>query len=103
MFVFQEQRRQLLVKQQEQRLQMFEAQRRDAIVAGTPQQQQPTTSHRSPSYNTGPGLRAMLSESAQEGTSRQTGNIWRLTLRINEMSDVRAVVMENWPIISEGL
>ena len=94
MFVFQEQRRQLLVKQQEQRLQMFEAQRRDAIVAGTPQQQ-PTTSHRSPSYNTGPGLRAMLSESAQEGTSRQTGNIWRLTLRVNEMSDVRAGVMEN--------
>ena len=102
MFVFQEQRRQLLVKQQEQRLQMFEAQRRDAIVAGT-QQQQPTTSHRSPSYNTGPGLRAMLSESAQEGTSRQTGNIWRLTLRVNEMSDVRAGVMENWTIISEGL
>lgn len=102
MFVFQEQRRQLLVKQQEQRLQMFEAQRRDAIVAGTPQQQ-PTTSHRSPSYNTGPGLRAMLSESAQEGTSRQTGNIWRLTLRVNEMSDVRAGVMENWTVISEGL
>lgn len=81
---------------------MFEAQRRDAIVAGT-QQQQPTTSHGSPSYNTGPGLRAMLSESAQEGTSRQTGNIWRLTLRVNEMSDVRAGVMENWTIFSEGL
>ena len=69
----QEQRRQLLIQQQEQRLQMFEEQRRrEAAVAG--QQQQATVSHGSPSsYNTGGGLRAMLSESAQEGTSRQTG------------------------------
>ncbi|XP_068701676.1 neuronal PAS domain-containing protein 2-like isoform X2 [Montipora foliosa] len=69
----QEQRRQLLVQQQEQRLQMFEAQRRrEAVVTG--QQQQAGSSHRSPSYSTGGGLHAMLSETGQEGTSRQTGD-----------------------------
>ena len=56
-------------------MQMFEEQRRrEAAVAGQQQQQQATVSHGSPpSYNAGGGLRAMLSESAQEGTSRQTG------------------------------
>ena len=74
MFRLKEQRRQLLVQQQEQRLQMFEAQRRREAVV-TVQQQQAGSSHRSPSYSTGGGLHAMLSETAQEGTSRQTGNM----------------------------
>jgi len=72
----QEQRRQLLLQQQEQRLQVFaeEQRKRDETSAGQQQQQQQAAVSRgSPSYNTSGGLHAMLSEAAQEGTSRQSG------------------------------
>ena len=66
----QEQRRQLLVQQQEQRLLMFEEQRRRETVG----QQQQAASPASSSYSTG-GLRAMLADDPQEGSSRQTGTL----------------------------
>lgn len=72
----QEQRRQLLVQQQEQRLAMFEEQRKREVAAATGQQQQHTAASREPppSYNTDGGLRAMLSQSATQGSSRQPGD-----------------------------
>ena len=64
----QEQRRQLLLQQQEQRLLMFEQQKRREVTG----QQQEAPSPASSNYSTS-GLRAMLSDDPQEGSSRQTG------------------------------
>lgn len=69
----QEQRRQLLVQQQEQRLLMYEEQRRREVVGQQQQQQQQAAA--SPASSTySSGLRAMLSDDPQEGSSRQTGD-----------------------------
>ena len=56
---------------------MFEEQRKREVAAATGQQQQHTAASRepAPSYNTDGGLRAMLSHSAAQGSSRQPGNL----------------------------
>lgn len=56
---------------------MFEEQRKREVAAATGQQQQHTAASREPppSYNTDGGLRAMLSQSATQGSSQQPGNL----------------------------
>lgn len=65
----QEQRRQLLLQQQEQRLLMFEEQKRREEAG----QQQTATSPATSNFSSS-GLRAMLSDDPQEGSSRQIGD-----------------------------
>ena len=56
---------------------MFEEQRKREVAAATEQQQQHTAAsgEPTPSYNADGGLRAMLSQTAMQGSSRQPGSL----------------------------
>ena len=86
--VAQEQRRQLLIQQQEQRLLMYEEQRRREVVGQ--QQQQAAASPASSTYSS--GLRAMLSDDPQEGSSRQTGLYQSLPLQLESLTNQKTAL-----------